>query len=70
MILLSSGRKNASLQTRKRKLKLLQSQKNVIDLAEELPIFSAVSNADLENLNVSITRMDIKDLLTPFNTER
>ena len=36
--------------------------RNVIDLSEELSIFSAVSNVDLENLNLSIIT-NIKDLL-------
>ena len=44
-----------------RKRKLLQNQK-LIDLDKNLPIFSALSNVDLENLNLSITT-NIKDLL-------
>ena len=36
--------------------------RNVIDLSEELSIFSAVSSVDLENLNLSIIT-NIKDLL-------
>ena len=36
--------------------------RNIIDLSEELSIFSAVSNVDLENLNLSIIT-NIKDLL-------
>ena len=48
----------------KRKLKLLQNQK-LIDLGEDLLIFSAVSNVDLENLNLSIAT-NIKDLLAPL----
>ena len=39
--------------------------KAVINLGEELPIFSAVSNVDMENLNLSITA-NIKDLLAPL----
>ena len=39
--------------------------KNVIDLGEELTFFSAVSNVDLENLNLSITT-NIRNLLTPL----
>ena len=34
-------------------------------LGEELPIFSATSNVDLYNLNLSVTT-NIRNLLTPF----
>ena len=39
--------------------------KTVIDFDKDLTIFSAVSNVDLENLNLSITT-NIKDLLAPL----
>ena len=39
--------------------------KTIIDLGKDLPIFSAISNVDLENLNLSITA-NIKDLLAPL----
>ena len=39
--------------------------KTIIDLGKDLPIFSAISNLDLENLNLSITA-NIKDLLAPL----
>ena len=37
----------------------------VIDVGEDLPFFSVVSNLDLQNLNLSITT-NIKDLLEPL----
>ena len=37
----------------------------VIDVSEDLPFFSVVSNLDLQNLNLSITT-NIKDLLEPL----
>ena len=43
-------------------MKTTTKPKTVIDLGEDLPIFSAVSNIDPENLNLSITA-NIKDLL-------
>ena len=39
--------------------------KTIIDLGKDLPIFSAISNVDLENLNLSIIA-NIKDLLAPL----
>ena len=48
--------------TASKKRKTVTKAKTVIDLGEELPIFSPVSNVDLENLNLSITT-NIKDLL-------
>ena len=42
--------------------------KTIIDLGKDLPIFSAISNVDLENLNLSITE-NIKDLLAPLTQE-
>ena len=48
-----------------RKQKLLQKPKTVIDLEEDVSIFYAVSNVDLDNLNISITA-NIKDLLAPL----
>ena len=51
-----------------KKLKTITKPKTVIDLGEDLPIFSAVSNVDLENLNLSITA-NIKDLLAPLTQQ-
>ena len=51
-----------------KKLKTITKPKTVIDLGEDLPIFSAVSNVDLENLNLSIT-VNIKDLLAPLTQQ-
>ena len=48
-----------------KKLKTITKPKTVIDLGEDLPIFSAVSNVDLETLNLSITA-NIKDLLALY----
>ena len=48
-----------------KKTKTIKKPNTVIDLGEDLPIFSAVSNFDLENLNLSITA-NIKDLLAPL----
>ena len=48
-----------------KKMKTITKPKTVIDLGEDLPIFSAVSNVDLENLNLLITA-NIKDLLAPL----
>ena len=45
-----------------KKMKTITKPKTVIELDEDVPIFSAVSNVDLENLNISITA-NIKDLL-------
>ena len=42
--------------------------KTVIDLGEYLPVFFAVSNVDLDNLNLSITA-NIKDLLAPLTQQ-
>ena len=53
------------MQARKQKLKLLKNQKIFIDLGEDLQNFCAVSNVDLENLNLSITT-NIKYLLATF----
>ena len=51
-----------------KKLKTITKPKTVIDLGKDLPIFSAVSNVDLENLNLSITA-NIKDLLAPLTQQ-
>ena len=51
--------------TASKKTKTITKPKTVINLGEDLPIFSAVSNVDLENLNLSITT-NIKDLLAPL----
>ena len=48
-----------------KKMKTITKPKTVIDLGEDLPIFSAVSNVDLENVNLSITA-NIRDLLAPL----
>ena len=48
-----------------KKMKNITKPKTVIDLDEDVPIFSAVSNVDLENLNISITA-NIKDLSAPL----
>ena len=48
-----------------KKMKIITKPKTVIDLDEDVPIFSAVSNVDLENLNISITA-NIKDLSAPL----
>ena len=48
-----------------KKTKTIAKPKTVIDLSEDLPIFSAVSIVDLQNLNLSITT-NIKDLLAPL----
>ena len=45
-----------------KKTKTITKPKTVIELDDDVPIFSAVSNVDLENLNISITA-NIKDLL-------
>ena len=51
-----------------KKTKTIKKSKTVIDLGEDLPIFSAVSNVDLENLNLSITT-NIKNLLAPLTQQ-
>ena len=51
--------------TTSKKTKTITKPKTVIDLGEDLPIFSAFSNVDLENLNLSITT-NITDLLAPL----
>ena len=48
-----------------KKTKTITKPKTIIDLDEDVPIFSAVSNVDLENINISITA-NIKDLLAPL----
>ena len=48
-----------------KKMKAITKPETVIDLGEDLSIFSAVSNVDLENLNLSIT-VNINDLLAPL----
>ena len=53
------------MQAKKRKLS--QNQK-LLSISEDLPFFSAVSNVDLENLNLSIT-VNIKDLLAPLTQQ-
>ena len=49
-------------------MKTITKPKTVINLGEDLPIFSAISNVNLENLNLSITA-NIKDLLAPFTQQ-
>ena len=51
-----------------KKTKTIKKPNTVIDLGEDLPIFSAVSNVDLENLNLSITA-NIKNLLAPLTQQ-
>ena len=51
-----------------KKMKAITKPETVIDLGEDLSIFSAVSNVDLENLNLSITA-NIKDLLAPLTQQ-
>ena len=51
-----------------KKLKTITKPKTVIDLGQDLPIFSAISNVDLENLNLSITANN-KDLLAPLTQQ-
>ena len=41
--------------SKKTKTETIAKPKNVIDLGEELPIFSIVSNVYLGNLNLSVT---------------
>ena len=48
-----------------KKTETIEKSKTVINLGEDLPIFSAVSNIDLENVNLLITA-NIKDLLAPL----
>ena len=48
-----------------KKTKTITKPKTAIDLDEDVPILSAVSYVDLENLNISITA-NIKDLLVPL----
>ena len=50
--------------TASKKTKSVTKPKTVIDLGEELPNFSPVSNVDLENRNLWIST-NIKDLLAP-----
>ena len=50
-----------------KKMKTITKPKTVIDLGEDLPIFSAVSNVDLENL-LSVTA-NIKDLLAAITQQ-
>ena len=52
---------------KQKKRKLSQNQK-LLSILEDLPFFSAVSNIDLENLNLSIT-VNIKDLLAPLTQQ-
>ena len=51
--------------TASKKIKTVTKPKAVIDLGEELPIFSPVSNVDLGNLNLLLTT-NIKDLSAPL----
>ena len=51
-----------------KKTKTITKPKIVIDFSEDLPIFSAVSNVNLERLNLSITA-NIKDLLAPLTQQ-
>ena len=52
----------------RRKTKTIKKPKTVIDLGKDLPTFSAVSNIDLENLNLWITA-NITDLLAPLTQQ-
>ena len=45
-------------------MKTITKPKTIIDFGEDLPVFSAVSNFDPENLNLSIT-VNVKYLLAP-----
>ena len=51
--------------TASKKTETITKPQTVINLGEDLPIFSVVSNVDLENPNISITT-NIKDLLAPL----
>ena len=51
-----------------KKVKTITKPKTVSDLGEDLAIFSAVSNVDLGNLNLSITA-NMKDLLAPLTQQ-
>ena len=51
-----------------KKTKTIKKPNTVTDLGEDLPIFSAVLNVDLENLNLSITA-NIKDLLAALTQQ-
>ena len=48
-----------------KKAKTITKPKAVIYFGEDLPIFSGVSNVNLENRNISVTAI-IKDLLAPL----
>ena len=48
--------------SKKTKTETISKLKNLFDLGGELPIFSAISSVDVQNLNLSITR-NIRDLL-------
>ena len=51
-----------------KKTKTITKSKAIIDFGEDLPIFSGVSNVDIDNLNLSITT-NIKDLLAPLTQQ-
>ena len=51
--------------TASKKTTTVTKPKTVSDFGEDLPIFSAVSNVDLKNVNLSIST-NIKDLLAPL----
>ena len=63
--MLSFTKKERVSASKKTKTETITKPKNVIDLGEELPFLFAVSNVDLENLNLSITT-NIRDLLAPL----
>ena len=51
--------------TSSKKTEAITKPKTIINFSEDLPIFFAVSNVDLENLSLSITT-NMKDLLVPL----
>ena len=55
--------------TASKKMKTITKPKTVIDLGEDLPIFSAVLNVDLENLNLSITANRLGSLRTAYSAD-
>ena len=64
MISLSSWKKHVFAR-KKTKTEFITKPKNVINLDKELPIFSAISNVALDNLNLSMAT-NIKDYLKCF----
>ena len=51
--------------TSSKKTETIAKPKTIINFGEDLTIFFAISNVDLENLNLSITT-NIEDLLVPL----